>query len=189
MSAYEYALESDEIFETDESADEASDEANVSFRGYRLPTIPSPRTSNGTGLFKPRPGQFVTPMQLQLALAGVSKELRQNSESIKKVVSQVNRVNSQIAAADARRDKEIAGLKKELKRQSEAGLLPLLLQKPPQLDVTKGTGANAAVVTDVKVKAQDNMTMLLALMMGGGGGGFGGGDNNMLPLVLLMANR
>ena len=205
MNGYEYALESDEMFESDES-DEAYDESDELAErrrpgGRRPPRITPGRTGTGAGLFRPRPtngAKYATQAQLEAGLARVGKQISANSESIKKVAAQANKINSELGAATNRLDKQVSELKKEVKKQAETSLLLALLQKQPELEiktqpvvVPPPAGSQAGTlptvgeaVGTVTVKKQSN---LLPLILLSGSGGLGGGDSsNMLLLALAF---
>jgi len=195
MNGYEYALESDESFESDES-DEAYDEsdefAERKGRG-RPPRINPGRTGRGTGLFRPRPvngNKYVTQAQLEAGLARVGKQISANSEAIKKVATQANKINSELGAATTRLDKQVGELKKEVKKQAETSLLLTLLQGTPEIQKTTATVGTQTVLTDVSVKKTDILLPIVLLSGLGGGGGLGGGDSsNMLLLALALSGK
>jgi len=201
MNGYGYALENDEFFESDESdefleSDESDEFSERRRRGGRPPRINPGRTGRGTGLFKPRPAggtsKFVTQAQLEAGLARVGKQISANSEAIKKVATQSNKINSELGAATSRLDKQGGELKKEVKKQGEASLLITLLQGTPQLEARTGGNAEhtTEVLRDVQVKKQDNLLPLILLSGIGGGGGLGGGDSsNMLLLALALSGK
>ncbi|MEA2561101.1 MAG: hypothetical protein QOH06_2605 [Acidobacteriota bacterium] len=201
MNGYEYALENDEFFENDESDEFFENDESDEFserrrkRGGRPPRINPGRTGRGTGLFKPRPAggtsKFVTQAQLEAGLARVGKQIGANSEAIKKVATQANKINSELGAATSRLDKQVGELKKEVKKQAETSLLLTLLQGSPQLEARPGADATQAgnVINNVQVKKQDLMLPLI-MLSGGMGGGMGGGDSsNMLFLALALSGK
>ena len=201
MNGYEYAFENDEFFESDESDELYESDESDEFserrrkRGGRPPRITPGRTGRGTGLFKPRPaggnGKFVTQAQLEAGLARAGKQISANSEAIKKVAAQANKINSELGATTSRLDKQVGELKKEVKKQSETSLLLTLLQGSPQLEARPGADATQAgnVINNVQVKKQDLMLPLI-MLSGGMGGGMGGGDSsNMLFLALALSGK
>lgn len=203
MNGYEYVLESDELFESDES-DEFAERQRPGSR--QPPRINPGRTGRGTGLFRPRPAggtgptggtaNFVTQAQLEAGLARVGTQISANSEAIKNVASQANKINSELGAATARLDKHTAELKKEVKKQAETSLLLTLLQKPPALKTTPqkieyidhaNTKKEVEVVGKIDYGPQSN---LLPLVLLSGSGGLGGGDSsNMLFLALALSGQ
>lgn len=150
----------------------------------------------GKGLFKARPtGQFATQAQLQAGLNRVGAEIRKTAQAIKTMTAQINKNNSDLTAANARQDSEIAKISSDLKKTGEGGkkqnemmMLMTLLQKQPELEVKTGGNAVAAkVITDnVQFKKQDN---LLPLLLMSGMGGMGGGDNNMMLVALALSGK
>lgn len=203
MNGYEYAFENDEFFESDESDELFESDESDEFserrrrRGGRPPKITPGRTGRGTGLFKPRPapgtaGKYVTQAQLEAGLARAGKQISANSDAIKKVAAQANKINSELGATTSRLDKQGGELKKEVKKQSETSLLLTLLQGTPQLEAKPGGNVEHAADTlaDVQVKKQDLMLPLILLSGGLGGGGLGGGDSsNMLLLALALSGK
>lgn len=208
MNGYEYAYESDEFYESDESDELFESDESDEFserrrkRGGRPPRITPGRTGRGTGLFKPRPGggngKYVTQAQLEAGLARTGKQIAANSEAIKKVAAQANKINSELGAATTRLEKQSAELKKEVKKQAETSLLLTLLQKPPALKTTPVTirhpdpadstkTIESKVVGTIEYEKQSNLLPLVLMM---GSGGMGGGDNsNMLFLALAMSGQ
>lgn len=200
MNGSEYFLEDDEFFEDDGEADldeffedEPEDDPSerARGRGRKLPRVRPGKTGTGKGYTRGRPGggKFATRVELQAGLARVGKDIRQNSEAIKKVTAQINKTNSQLAAASSRQDKEIANLRKEMKKQSETSLLLTLLTPQPKLVATDTKAAVATaedVVKNITFSAPD---LLLPLALSGGFGGSTGGDSNSLgaslPLLLI----
>lgn len=199
-----YALESDELFESDEAYDE-SDEFTErrQRRNGRPPRITPGRTGTGSGLFRPRPApgsnaQYVTQAQLEAGLTRVGGQISANSEAIKKVADQANKINSELGAATSRLDKHVGDLKKEVKKQAETNLLLTLLQKPPALKTTPVTIRHpdpadpnkiveSKVVGTVEYEKQNN---LLPLVLMSSSGGLGGGDSsNMLFLALALSGQ
>jgi hypothetical protein len=205
MNGYEYAFDNDEMFEndeSDESYDESSDEATRSSRrGGRPPRINPGRTGRGTGLFRPRPvnnNKYVTQAQLEAGLARVGKQIGANSEAIKKVAAQSNKINSELGSATTRLDKQVGELKKEVKKQAETSLLLTLLQKPPALKPTTqsvtgvdalGNNVKVDVVTKVEYEKQSNLLPLMLMMSSGGLGGGSGDSSNMLFLALALSGQ
>jgi len=150
----------------------------------------------GKGLFKARPtGQYATQAQLQAGLNRVGAEIRKTAQAIKTMTAQINKNNSDLTAANARQDSEIARLSGDLKKTGEGGkkqnemfMLMSLLQKQPELEPkTGGNAAAAKLITDnVQIKKQDS---LLPLLLMSGMGGMGGGDNNMMLMVLALSGK
>ncbi|MEA2603863.1 MAG: hypothetical protein QOF89_4855 [Acidobacteriota bacterium] len=201
MNGYGYGLESDELFENDESDeayDESSDEA---VRKGRPARINPGRTGRGTGLFRPRPtnnNKYVTQAQLEAGLARVGKQISANSDAIKKVATQANKINSELGEATTKLNKQVGDLKKEVKQQAETNLLLTLLNKPPAIKPTTQTvsGTNAAgqpvtvdVVTKVEYEKQSNLLPLVLLTSQGGLGGGSGDSSNMLFLALALSGQ
>lgn len=209
MNGYEYAFENDEFFESDEfdelyESDESDELAERRRkRGGRPPRITPGRTGRGTGLFKPRPapgasGKYVTQAQLEAGLARAGKQISANSEAIKKVAAQANKINSELGATTSRLDKQSTELKKEVKKQAETSLLLTLLQKPPALKATPVTikhpdpadptkTIETKVVGTIEYEKQSNLLPLVLMM---GSGGMGGGDSsNMLFLALALSGQ
>ena len=191
MNGYEYALESDELFESDESDEsfESDEYDELSERRRRQsgrpPRISPGRTGRGTGLFRPRPAngnKYATQAQLEAGLARVGRQISDNSNAIRKVATQANRINSELGAAKARLEKQVSEIRKEVKKQAETSMLLTLLQKAPELEAKPGADSvEAKKVTDnVQVKKQDNL-LLFALM--------GGGIGDNLPLLLLASDK
>ncbi|HET9212975.1 MAG TPA: hypothetical protein VFR03_21390, partial [Thermoanaerobaculia bacterium] len=142
-------------------------------------------------LFRPRPtnnNKFVTQAQLEAGLARVGKQISANSDAIKKVAAQANKINSELGAATTKLNKQVSDLKAEVKKQNETSLLLTLLQGTPTLEAVPGHEAAAATtLSDVRVKSQDN---ILPLVLLSGSGGLGGGDSsNMLVLALALSGK
>lgn len=197
MNGYGYGLESDELFESDES-DEAYDESDEAVRKGRPARINPGRTGRGTGLFRPRPvnnNKYVTQGQLEAGLARVGKQIAANSDAIKKVAAQANKINSELGATTAKLDKQVGQLKKDLNQQSQTTLMLTLLQGSPSLEakpnLTPAQATTAAsTLSTVQVKKTDLLLPLILLSGSGGGGGLGGGDNsNMLFLALALSGK
>lgn len=198
MNGYGYGLESDELFESDES-DEAYDESDEAVR--RPQRINPGRTGRGTGLFRPRPvntNKYVTQAQLEAGLARVGKQISANSEAIKKVASQANKINSELGAATTKLNKQVGDLKKEVKQQAETNLLLTLLNKPPAIKPTtqslsgtnaQGNPVTVDVVTKVEYEKQSNLLPLVLLTSQGGLGGGDGSNSNMLFLALALSGQ
>ena len=195
MNGYGFGLESDELFENDESDDAYDESSDEAVRGGRPPRINPGRTGRGTGLFRPRPtntNKYVTQAQLEAGLARVGKQIGANSDAIKKVASQANKINSELGAATTKLNKQVGDLKKEVKQQNETTLLLTLLNKPPALKPTTQTlvvnSTPVDVMTGVQYAPQSNLLPLLLLTSQGGG--LGGGDNsNMLLLALALSGQ
>lgn len=190
-----YALENDEMYESDEAYDEAygndeSDEASPS-RVRRPMRVGPGRVASGKGLFRPRPvtNKFVTQAQLEAGLSRVGKQIQVNSDAIKKVSAQTTKITADLTSATNRLDKQVSEVKKEVKKQSEMTLLLTLLQKAPELEARPGADPEAAnaVLGSVQVKKQSNLLPILLLS---GSGGLGGGDSsNMLLLALALGGQ
>jgi hypothetical protein len=194
MSIYELLDES--LFESDgEGLDEAEPEADFSERRPRWmppPVRPGP-TSKARSYSPPRPTQNnVTQAQFQAAMERIRQDMQRNAEAIRKVSAQVTRINSQLAAASVRQDKEIVSLQKavkEIKKQNQlAALLPLLTPAPTLTAANPAAEVHTAgdVAAAIKIPPPD---MLLPLLLTIGGSSFGGSDNgdSLSPLVLLLA--
>jgi hypothetical protein len=195
MSVYELFLEDDELFEDDGEADldelsedEPEDDLSERRRGRRSrPSRVRPgKTARGKGYSPPRPSSRpVTQMQFQSAMERIGRDVRQNAEALKKVSAQINKNNAKISAENARHDKEISNLKKEMKRQGETSMLLTLLTPTPKLTAVNPTAAvNTAgdVAGAVKISPPD--ILLPLLLTQGGLGGSGGGDSNNTLLLL-----
>ena len=119
----------------------------------------------------------------------VKRELAALAETVKRVDQTVDKNTSVL-------DKKVVALEGILSKGQQGSqmgmLLPLLLNKPPQIATIKGkvgTGAEqTATITETTYKEGDNTGMLLAIlaMSGGLGGGSGSGDNSMM-LILALA--
>ena len=170
-----YALESDEMYESDPDFYESDFESRSRRGRSRSGRVSTPPRSGG------RPGggpQYVTKGEHEAAL--------------KSVTAQINKIVSQLDSVNARQEKKIAELEKKQKGMAESSLVMSLLAKPtlaakagvPQADVDR-------VVNAVEIKGPD--PLLMALGSGALGGGFGGGgsDNSLGgPLMfLLLADR
>ena len=150
----------------------------------------------GKGLFKPRPtGQYATQAQLQAGLNRVGAEIRKTAQAIKTMTAQINKINSDLSAANARQDTEIAKISSDLKKTGEGGkkqnemfMLMTLLQKQPELEATPNADKDAAkrITDNVQIKKQDN---LLPLLLMSGMSGMGGGDNNMMLVALALSGK
>lgn len=209
MNQYEAILEDDESLTEDdlenldawsaEDLDEAFGNGSLPQSRLRRPgRIRVGKTPEGRGYLRPRSiGGYATQAQLHAGLAKVGQDIRANGEAVKRVAAQINKVTGTIGAVNARQDKEIAVLRKDLKKTDEAGknqnqlgMLLTLLQKAPALEATPTADKASAdrILTQVQVKKQDNMLPLMVMMMAGSSG-FGGSDNSMnmlLPMFLLL---
>lgn len=194
MSVYELFLEDDELFEDDGEADldelaedDPEDDLSERRRGRRNRPmrVRAGKTARGKGYSPPRPSDRpVTQTQFRSAMERIGRDIRQNSESLKKVTAQINKNNARMASESSRQDKEIANLKKEIKKQGETSMLLTLLTPTPKLVAANPTAAvNTAgdVAGAVKVSPPD---ILLPLLLTGGLGGSGGGDSNNTLLLL-----
>lgn len=192
-------LTGDEDLFAEEDSDLAERRRNFNRRRAAMKTKPvrPGQLPAGKGLFTPRPtGQYATQAQLQAGLNRVGAEIRKTAQAIKTMTAQINKNNSDLAAANARQDAEIARLSSDMKKTGEGGkkqnemfMLMSLLQKQPELEV-KNAGArietSESVVNNVQLKKQDN---LLPLLLMSGMGGTGGGDNNMMLMVLALSGK
>ena len=132
-----------------------------------------------------------TKESVDAAVRELKSELAAVAATIKKVDETVDKNTSIL-------DKKVAaleGIQKKGQQGSQMGmLLPLLLNKPPELEsltLTPATGTSTTPVTFNVTKSQyksgDNMGMLIAIMAMSGGGLGGGNDsmNMLLPLLLV----
>jgi hypothetical protein len=201
MSAYDFAVETDELSEDYDSDDRfETDESDEAARpwGRRFPRISPGRLAKPGGLVRPPAptGKMVTRAEFNAGMARVDKKIELNTEAIKKVTTQANKVTSDLAAATSRLDKQTSEIKKEVKRQSDTALLLTLLNKPPAIKpttqkITTGgsTPVDVEVVTKVEYDKQNNLLPLILLTQTGGSG-FGGGDSsNMLILALALSGQ
>jgi hypothetical protein len=200
MNGYGYGLESDELFENDESDDAYDESSDEAVRRGRPARINPGRTGRGTGLFRPRPtnnNKYVTQAQLEAGLARVGKQISANSDAIKKVATQANKINSELGEATTKLNKQVGDLKKEVKQQAETNLLLTLLNKPPAIKPTTqsltgqdalGNNVKVDVVTKVEYEKQSNLLPLVLLTSQGGLGG-GGDNSNMLFLALALSGQ
>jgi len=154
---------------------------------------------------------YVTEARLQAALARVGEQIKINSDAIKAVNNRTSTISDNVAAQTAalkkemeERKKDTATLKKQIQDESrkarELSILPLLLQRPPQLTLqtagptTKdldGIQAGTKVVTDVKLQQSSDNLLPLILMMGGSTGSDSSStsDNSMLLMALMFSQR
>jgi CRISPR/Cas system CSM-associated protein Csm2 small subunit len=202
MSIYELYLEDDELFEDDGEADldelaedEPEDDLSERRRPGRRPARVRPgKTAQGKGYSRSRPsGRPVSQMQFSAAMERIGRDVRQNSDALKKVSAQINRNNAQLAAANTRQDKEISGLKKEvqgIKKQSEIASMMSFLSPPTLVaaDPNATIATASDIATKVKVSPPDILTLMLlgGLGSGSGSGGGGGGDLFSSPVGLLV---
>lgn len=170
--------------------------------GIRRPPTASPPQSYSP----PRPtASNVTQTQLQTALARVSADIKKNADAIANITSQVSAVTT-------RHDKEIAGLRKEIRARtndlSMSSILPLLLMQPQSKQVgtvkidssgkpvLDGSG-NFVLDTESVELASNNsllpLVLILALSSGGLGGTGGGASDQQnilsgpMGLILILA--
>lgn len=202
-------LEDDDayVFGDDDDAAERRRQGK-GFRSRRTRARPkqvrSGRVGRGRKLFPSKPGsssKYVTQAQLKAGLDRVGKDIRTNGAAIKRVTTQVNKVNKDLLTSNAKQDKELTRLGREMtkqsermKKQNEMSLLLTLLDKGPTITTEKATivvdptdaTKNVEVVKSVDVKKENNL--LPILLLGGLGGDSGGsGDNNMLLLALALS--
>jgi hypothetical protein len=172
---------------------------------FRQPTRPSPaQVARPTTYIPPAPAAspFVTQAAFSSAMSKIARDVRKNSSAIATVgnrVSSVEGVNAQQtrelakqSKASARQEKEITGVKKDLKKTNDNALLMTLLSRPKTLSPTTTTanvgGAPVPPGTKLQYTSGNDNSLLLALMLSGGLGGSGGGDdNNMLFLALALS--
>lgn len=206
MSAYGFSVDTDELAEDYDSDDrfvdtDESDEAAPRLWGRRLPRISPGRLAKPGGLVRPPApvGKVVTHAEFNAGMARVDKKIELNTEAIKKVTTQANKITSDLAAATTRLDKQTAEIKKEVKRQSETALLLTLLNKPPAIKPTTqkitatpsggSTAVDVDVVTKVEYEKQNNLLPLILLTQSGGSGLGGGDSSNMLILALALSGQ
>jgi len=169
----------------DESDEEFDDERSRRPFRAKVPT--------GKGLFKARhaqgaQGNAVTQGQLQEALARVGGQIKAESDAVKALSARVNTLDTDVAKTR----KVVGSTRKEAANSRMMSILPLLLQKPPELTITRTSPTDAnSPVKDVAIKSSsDNLLPLILLMgMGGTGGdnGKGSDDNSMLMMALVLS--
>lgn len=148
------------------------------------------KTGQGAGYFRPRPATAggVTQVQLQAALAKVSKDVKANAAGIKSVGARVD------AAAAAQRRQAALAKREAARRKTEmtkiksslqmAAILPLITAK----SITTTQEAGGIPVGSKLQVAPDAMTAMLPMMLGDGfGGGSGGDSTNMMFMALAMS--
>ncbi|HET9514219.1 MAG TPA: hypothetical protein VFO95_09825 [Gemmatimonadales bacterium] len=207
MTAYDYALETDELsedYDSDEGFGESEEtdelaERRLPFR-RPLPRIMPGKLAKPGGLVRPPApvGKVVTRAEFNAGMVRVDKKISLNTDAIKKVTTQANKITTDLGAATARLDKQGSEIKKEVKRQSDTALLLTLLNKPPALKPTTQKilatppGGTTAVEVEVvsKVEYEKQSNILPLILMTQGGSGFGGGDSsNMLILALALSGQ
>jgi hypothetical protein len=192
MNEFESALESDEFLESDESdeSDEFGEFGESDEARKKRKRINPGKTARGTGLVRQRPApRFVTQAELTGALERVGKQIAANSDAIKRVATQANKITSDIAASSNRANKQVGDLKGEVKKQADTSLMLTLLQGAPALQAKQGKddAATKEILNRIEAKKPD---MMLPLIMMSGSGGLGGGDSsNMLILALAMSGK
>jgi hypothetical protein len=175
---------------------------------FRLPTRPAPgpaQVARPTTYVPPAPSPspFVTQAAFSSAMSKIARDVRKNSSAIATVnkrVGSVEVINGQQtrelakqSKTNARQEKEIAGVRKDLKKTNDNALLMTLLTRPKTLSPTTEANANVGgapvpVGTKLQFTTGNDNSLLLALMLTGGFGGSGGGDdNNMLFLALALS--
>jgi hypothetical protein len=176
-----------ELLEDIDESDEESDEERSRLRPFR------PKVPTGKGLFKARQaqgaqGNAVSQGQLQEALARVGGQIKAESDAVKSLSARVNTLGSEVA-----KTRNVVGsTKKEAANSRMMSILPLLLQKPPELTITRTSATDPeSPIKNVAIKsASDNLLPLILLMgMGGTGGdnGKGSDDNSMLMMALVLS--
>lgn len=162
------------------------------------PTPPRPVGGLGGATLNTPAGRaqmrFEKPLATKESVDASIKEIKRDmlalAETVKKVDQTVDK-NTAIL------DKKLLALEAIQKKASQGGqmgmLLPLLLNKPPEIDTLKAkatpTGPVVTLsVSETKYKSTDNLGLLIAIMAmsgGMGGGGDGGGDSMNMMLVAL----
>jgi flagellar basal body rod protein FlgC len=181
-------------------------------RGHRSRPGSRPSTATGTGLAPQQPqAGYVTEARLEAALARVGAQIKTNSDAIQAVNSRANTISDNVAAQTTalkkemeERKKDTATLKKQIQDESrkarELSILPLLLQRQPQVTLQTagpttqaldGIPAGTKVVTDVKLQQSSDNLLPLILMMGGSTGSDSSStsDNSLLLLALMFSQR
>lgn len=211
MNIYDLLTEDEDLFlEEDEDIDEYfAEDLDEGFaeedefgerkrrRARRAPRIRAGRLARGKGFVKPKPSsKAVSTATLQASLERVGKDIRTNAAAIKRLEAQAKTATAKLNSVNNEQDKNIAGLRKELKtqnagmqQQNQINMLLPLLQKSPELEARPGQeGAAGPVLSAVQIKKQDTTLPLVLMMMASGqSGGAGASNMNMLlPLILLM---
>ena len=104
MNAYSFATDHDELFDdydSDDAYDDSEDSEDLSerrARGRRVPRINPGRLSKPGGLVRPPAptGTHVTRGEFNAGMARVDKKIELNSEAIKKVTAQANKITSDL---------------------------------------------------------------------------------------------
>lgn len=151
--------------------------------GIRRPPTASPPQNYSP----PRPtASNVTQTQLQTALARVSADIKKNADAIANITTQVSAVTT-------RHDKEIAGLRKEIRARtndlSMSSILPLLLMQPQSKQVATvkldgsgkpmlDSGGNVVIETENVELASNNSLLPLVLILALSSGGLGGSNGS-----------
>jgi hypothetical protein len=183
----------DEMFESDESIDEA----DAAARSWTRPA--RPRVASGKNLYTPRPQtQYVTQAQLQTALAKVGSQVSTNSRAISQVGGRIASISSMLNKETGDRKKDITGTRNSLTQISQmAAILPLLTQPKSVSDTDAGSSLSGQ---NVLVDSGNSMNLLLPLLLmssvgdgnspgsssGNSGGLFGTGDNSTLLMLALV---
>ena len=176
MSAYDYAVETDEIsedYDSDDSFVESDESDEIAerrgWRSRRPPRIAPGRLAKPGGLVRPPApvGKMVTRAEFNAGMARVDKKIELSTEAIKKVTAQANKATADLGASTSRLDKQTGELKKEVKRQGDTSLLLTLLNKPPALKPTtqkvlanapgSTTPVEVEVVSKVEYDKQSNL--------------------------------
>jgi hypothetical protein len=172
--------------------------------GIRPPPISQARPVGGlTGGNVTTPGggraqvRFDKPLATKESVDELAKELKRDIAVQAEVVKKLDQtVEKNTAILDKKVESVEAALKRGLANAQQAGLLPMLLSKPPDFEsVTWGPGAATTTfapggispVQTAKPKKDDNLGLLLLMMMGGfGGSGSSGDSSNMLLMALAL---
>lgn len=147
------------------------------------------RTPAGTARVR-LPKAVATRSSVNARLKEIKTEIGRNTKSIKKVDATLDKNTSIV-------DKKVNAVSSALRRSNKkmkerlqmATLMPLLMQKDPQLESITlqkdGTGdLTTHTVTNPTYKSDSN-NMLLMMMMGGMGGG--GSSSNMMMMALVLS--
>lgn len=142
----------------------------------------------GSSLARTAPKGYVTKAELKQTVSNIDKKFTAVNAAITKLDGQNKTINAAQDKELAKQNKAIASqsasisrLSKEVKQSREASILPLLLAQP-QVELTKNEGG---AVTDVKLKSD----ILLPVLLMSGMGGDSGSGNNTLLLALAFMNR
>jgi hypothetical protein len=106
---------------------------------------------------------------------------------MKRLNKQVHNVGARVNTV-GRKVEKIEKDFKDYKGQAQMmSLLPMLMNKQPELESLQLQGDPAKQVVNSKYKDDDNMSMMMMfMMMSGGFGGSGDNNNSMMPLMFLM---